>query len=104
MEVYIFKKHNRCPYLNYGFYNPVVKQYLLENLDWNRHGGEHQVNTQFLYKWLNDLQRKQPDYLSTADTQQGFIYNHAIEQIQEIISVAESVYTRDWFEVYITRF
>lgn len=43
MEIYIFKKHNRCPYLNYGFYNPIVKQYLLENLDWNRHSGEHRI-------------------------------------------------------------
>ena len=104
MEVYIFDKNRRCPYLNYGFYNHEVKQYLLENLDWNRYSGEHRISIQFLYKWLDDVQRKQPAYLKTADTQQGFIYNHAIEQIQEIISVAESGYTLDWFEVYITKF
>lgn len=47
---------------------------------------------------------KKPSDLKDRDSQSGCIYNHSIDNIQEIISVAESGLTQDWFEVYITKY
>ena len=52
MEVYIFQKNKRCPYLHYSFLVTEVEQYANANLDWTQ--GEHQVDIPFLYKWLSD--------------------------------------------------
>ena len=104
MEVYIFDKDRRCPYLNYGFYNPIIKQYVEDNLNLSVINKECKVDIPFLYKWLHDVQQKQPAYLKEKDRQSGVIYNHSIDNIQEIISVAESGLTHDWFEVYITKY
>ena len=50
MEVYIFDKNKRCPYLHYAFLTTEIERYPSEELDWTDR--EHKVNIPFLYKWL----------------------------------------------------
>lgn len=100
MEVYIFSKNRRCPYLHYAFLIPEVEQYADKNLDWLT--PEHKVGISFLHKWLRDAQEKQQSY--PCDRTGSIIYQASVETLKDIISVAESGMTDDWFEVYITRF
>lgn len=100
MEVYIFSKNRRCPYLHYAFLIPEVEQYANENLDWLT--PEHKVDISFLHKWLQNAQEKQQSYQDNKT--QSVIYQTSVETLRDIISVAESGMTDDWFEVYITRF
>lgn len=60
MEVYIFDKNRRCPYLHYAFLTTEIERYAIENLDWSN--GEHKVDIPFLYKWLSDVKRHQGLY------------------------------------------
>lgn len=100
MEVYIFRKDRRCPYLHYAFLIPEVEQYADKNLDWLT--PEHKVDISFLHKWLRNAREKQQSY--SGNKTESIIYQASIETLKDIISVAESGYTRDWFEVYITKF
>ena len=100
MEVYIFRKDRQCPYLHYAFLISEVEQYANEHLDWN--SMEHKVDIPFLHQWLHDAQEKQQSYSSNKT--EMVIYQASIETLKDIISVAESGRTNDWFEVYITRF
>lgn len=100
MEVYIFSKNRRCPYLHYAFLIPEVEQYANENLDWFI--PEHKVDISFLHKWLHDAQEKQQSYQDNKT--ESVIYQASVETLRDIISVVESGMTDDWFEVYITRF
>lgn len=100
MEVYIFSKNRRCPYLHYAFLIPEVEQYANENLDWFT--SEHKIDISFLHKWLHDAREKQQSY---SDNKTGsIIYQASVETLKDIVSVVESGRTNDWFEVYITRF
>ena len=100
MEVYIFRKDRRCPYLHYAFLIPEVEQYASEHLDWLI--PEHKVDIPFLHKWLHDAQEKQQYY--PENKTRSIIYQASVETLKDIVSVAESGRTDDWFEVYITRF
>lgn len=79
MEVYIFDKNRRCPYLNYGFYNPIIKQYVEDNLKLSIINKECKVDIPFLYKWLHDVQQKQPAYLKIE------IHNQELSIITQLI-------------------
>lgn len=100
MEVYIFSKNRRCPYLHYAFLIPEVEQYANENLDWFT--PEHKIDISFLHKWLHDAREKQQSY--SDNKTESIIYQASVETLKDIVSVVESGRTNDWFEVYITRF
>ena len=100
MEVYIFSKNRRCPYLHYAFLIPEVEQYANKNLDWFT--PEHKIDISFLHKWLHDAREKQQSY--SDNKTKSIIYQASVEAIRDIVSVVESGMTDDWFEVYITKF
>lgn len=104
MEVYIFKKNKRCPYLHYNFLAIAIERYAVENLDWKTISREHQVDIQFLRKWLDDVRQNRESYLQNYDKSQEIIYNMSMDALQDIISIVESSFNEDWFEVYITRY
>lgn len=102
MEVYIFQKNRRCPYLHYALLIPEITQYADKNLDWNMI--EHKVDISFLYKWLQDAKKKQQSYAEGNNETQAIIYKVSVETLQDIICVAESGRNDDWFEIYLTQF
>lgn len=101
MEIYIFQKNKRCPYLHYALLTPEVTHYADKNLDWNTI--EHKVNISFLYRWLEDAKEKQQSCSFKNETQ-AVIYRVSVETLQDIICIAESGMSDNWFEVYLTRF
>ena len=103
MEIYIFQKNKRCPYLHYGFLTTEIERYANENLDWGTKS-EHQIDITFLYKWLSDTQQKKESYLSGCDKTQGLIYQISMDTLQDIIDIVEPMSGENWFEVYLTRY
>lgn len=104
MEVYIFDKNRRCPYLNYGFYNPIIKQYVEDNLNLSIINKECKVDIPFLYKWLHDVHQRKESYLKDCNETQGLIYQISVDTLQDIIGIIEPMSGESWFEVYLTRF
>lgn len=102
MEVYIFDKNNRCPYLHYAFLTTETERYPNEQLDWTNR--EHKVDIPFLYKWLYDVKQHQGLYQEHHNQSQNTIYQVSIDTLLDIISIAESGINEDWFEVYLTRY
>lgn len=102
MEVYIFDKDKRCPYLHYAFLTTEIERYAIENLDWTNR--EHKVDIPFLYKWLQDCQSQKEFYLQHHNQSQNTIYQISVDTLQDIISIAESGINEDWFEVYLIRY
>ncbi len=103
MEVYIFQKNKRCPYLHYSFLTAEIERYADENLDWNTKG-EYQIDIPFLYKWLDDAQQQKASNLSGCNETQGLIYQISIQTLQDIIDIVEPMSGENWFEVYLTRY
>lgn len=102
MEVYIFDKNKRCPYLHYAFLTTEIERYANENLDWTER--EHKVDIPFLYKWLQDCRSQQGRYVEHHNQSQNTIYQVSVDTLQDIISIAESGINEDWFEVYLTKY
>lgn len=102
MEVYIFQKNKRCPYLHYSFLVAEIEQYVNENLDWTK--AEHQVDIPFLYKWLSDAHQRKESYLKDCNETQGLIYRISLDTLQDIIDIVEPMSGESWFDVYLTRF
>ena len=105
MEVYLFKKNKRCPYLNYGFYLDEVVQHPLNQLQFDWFKTEHQVDIAFFRNWKDSLEHNQQHFIESNqnNTQLKMIYVHAIDSIKDIIDVLESVLELDIFEAYIER-
>lgn len=103
MEVYIFQKNKRCPYLHYGFLVTEIERYANENLDWETKS-EYQVDMPFLYKWLSDVRQRKESYLKDCNETQGLIYQISMDTLQYIIDIVEPLSGENWFEVYLTRF
>lgn len=105
MEVYIFKKNKRCPYLNYGFYLDAVVQHPLNQLqlDWLKN--EHKISIQFLKNWKDSLENNIKHFIESNpnNAQRKMIYVHAINNIYEIIDVLESGLEYDTYEAYIEK-
>ena len=102
MEVYIFQKNKRCPYLHYNFLVLNFDRYVLDNLDLGL--TEHQVDIQFLRKWLDDVRQKRESYLQNCDKSQAIIYDMSMDTLQDIIDIVEPMSGENWFEVYLTRY
>ena len=102
MEVYIFDKDRRCPYLHYAFLTTEIERYAIENLDWTDR--EHKVDVPFLYKWLQDCRSQQGLYVEHHNQSQNTIYQVSVDTLQDIISIAESGINEDWFEIYLTKY
>lgn len=102
MEVYIFDKNRRCPYLHYAYLTTEIERYPRENLDWTER--EHKVDIPFLYKWLHDVKQRQGLYVQHHNQSQNIIYQVSVDTLQDIISIAESGINEDWFEVYLIQF
>lgn len=102
MEVYIFDKDKRCPYLHYAFLTTEIERYAAENLDWSN--GEHKVDIPFLYKWLSDVKQYQRLYTQHHNQTQNTIYQISVDTLQDIICIAESGNNGSWFEVYLTKY
>lgn len=103
MEVYIFQKNKRCPYLHYGLLTTEIERYVNENLDWKNHS-EHQVDIPFLYKWLSNVRQNRESYLKDCNKSQEIIYDVSMSALQDIIDIVEPMSDESWFEVYLTRF
>lgn len=103
MEVYIFQKNKRCPYMHYIFLSIEMERYADENLDWNTKG-ECQVDIQFLHKWLDDVKQKKESYLQNHTEPEGLMYRISMDTLQDIIDIVEPMSGENWFEVYLTRF
>lgn len=104
MEVYIFQKNKRCPYLHYNFLAIAIERYAVENLDWKTIGREHQVDIQFLRKWLDDVRQKRESYLQNCDKSKAIIYDVSMDTLQDIIDIVEPMSGENRFEVYLTRY
>lgn len=104
MEVYIFQKNKRCPYLHYAFLTLGFEQYALDNLDWESLSAEPKVDIPFLYKWLDDVKQKQTFYSQNWDDSQRIMYQVSIDTLQDIINVVEPMSGESLFEVYLTRY
>jgi hypothetical protein len=101
MEVYIFGKNKRCPYLNYGFYLDEVTQHPLNQLQFDCLATEHKVSKQFLEGWKKHLQNNQQSFNQSNNRHLKTIYNNAIFDIREILSILESGLDADPWEIYI---
>ena len=101
MEVYIFKKNKRCPYLNYGFYLDDVTQHPLNQLQFDVFATEHKISKKFLKDWKEHLQNNQQSFNQSNERHLKIIYNNAIFNISEILNILESGLDADLWEVYI---
>lgn len=101
MEIYIFQKNKRCPYLHYALLTPEITHYADKNLDWNTI--EHKVDISFLYKWLQSAKERQQSCSFENETQ-AVIHRVSVETLQDIIDIIEPMSGENWFEVYLTRF
>ena len=99
MEIYIFQKNKRCPYLHYALLIPEITQYADKNLDWNTI--EHKVDISFLYRWLEDAKEKTQSYSNKTISA---IYQVSLDTLQNIICIAESGMSDGWFEIYLRRY
>lgn len=102
MEVYIFQKNKRCPYLHYNFLVFNFDRYVLDNLDLGL--AEHQVDIPFLYKWLDDVKQYYESYSQDWDKSRKLIYQTSIVTLQDIIDIVEPMSGENWFEVYLRRY
>lgn len=103
MEVYIFNKNKRCPYLNYGFYLDEVLEFPHMQLQLDVMKNEHKLSKQFLENWKEHLQHNQQSFNKNNNNQLKMIYNNSIFYIDEILSILESSLDYDMFEVYAQR-
>lgn len=102
MEVYIFQKNKRCPYLHYNFLVLGFERYASDNLDWEVN--ENKVDIPFLYKWLDYVKQYYKDHSQDFDKSRNLIWQTSIVTLQDIIDIVEPMSGENWFEVYLTRF
>lgn len=101
MEVYIFSKNRRCPYLHYAFLISEVEQYVNEHLDWN--SMEHKVDIPFLHQWLHDAQvlYNNIDTTPPTKTKRATVEKVTISDFREKVyigTVGDNFY-KEWFKI-----